>query len=257
MRRRRTPLNGPGDRRVMRGSYMGFTTVRRLLAAATTVGLLAVPAAMTVTTPIQNMVESFGCEYPDSAATKTTLDLANSVGEYGEPNSATATVTSGVGTPTGDVAFRLDGRTYVRRLSGGTATFQFPTLDAGETYRVRVYYRGDCGFKKSSSPYKNYTVLKASIYADAVVVDGRRAIFSATFTNRNGDPAPDGRAAFSVSKNGDTIRYGEAAVRGGTATVDRGDLGGGTYQLEVVYLGSSNFTGVPDYVTFEVARSRR
>jgi len=90
----------------------------------------------------------------DKAATTTSLATSGSPSTQGNPVTFTATVSSSVGTPAGNVVFK-DGTTLLGTvvLSGGTAQFITSTLAAG-THTIHANYQGNGNYAVSSGKVK-------------------------------------------------------------------------------------------------------
>lgn len=123
--------------------------LKRSLASAVAVGTviamasLTSPATVSSAPAIEHMA---GCKpkYPAKIATSTSVSVEKSMQRYGESNSATATVSSGVGTPEGWVRFSTSGWSDWERLSGGSASTSLPKLRAGKTYRISAKFYPSC-----------------------------------------------------------------------------------------------------------------
>jgi hypothetical protein len=105
----------------------------------------------------------------DITAASTTTDLsaepASSV--VGEQVTFTASVTSGGGTPTGQVSFR-DGGNEIGQgtLAAGVATFATTALTAG-THSITAHYLGNGAFGTSASSTLDYSVGAANVAPNA------------------------------------------------------------------------------------------
>lgn len=90
--------------------------------------------------------------YPPSVVTSTELTLDKTTVNQGESNTAHVKVSSGAGTPTGTVTFKVAGRQATVTLGpDGTASWDLPTdLPPGATYNVTARYNGAGVYKPSS-----------------------------------------------------------------------------------------------------------
>lgn len=96
--------------------------------------------------------------------TKTTLQSSEPTATYGQAVTLTATVsaTSGLGTPSGSVAFLENGvKVGTATLSDGRATFAAKGLNVGSQDFTAVY-EGTTGFEGSTSPVLLQKVTKAA-----------------------------------------------------------------------------------------------
>jgi hypothetical protein len=98
----------------------------------------------------------------DPASTTTTLASKPNPSVYGQMVTFTATVTSGVGTPTGTVTFK-DGKTTLGTgpLNAGIATFTTSSLSVGR-HTITAAYPGTDYYKSSTSAKLTQTVNQAS-----------------------------------------------------------------------------------------------
>ncbi len=100
------------------------------------------------------------CQPVPPAATSTTLVSSNDPSAFGQTTTLTATVSSGAGTPTGNVEFR-DGATPIATvaLSGGVATYATAAFSVG-VHNLSAVYAGATGYAGSSG-LDTHTVVKA------------------------------------------------------------------------------------------------
>ena len=222
------------------------------LLAASTFGLGAVTSASarTVCGP---------AGYAAPIATTTSLSLSRTVGEYGSVNNAKVRVSSGVGTPSGNVRISVGGfATYTVKLNGnGVAQQKLPrTLAAGTTYKVTASYAGQGNCQASGPDSKFYTVVRAH-----TAVRG----FEAKDVRSGGRPQVSGSVA---ARKGTTVR-GQVQIRlvhngkvRQTRTVDlhRGAFGAtfkrttasGGWTAQATFLSNRSFRGSSDTTTFRV-----
>jgi hypothetical protein len=99
----------------------------------------------------------------NAAGTTTTVVSGLNPSAFGQSVTFTATVTSGAGTPSGNVNF-LDGATVLatKALSSGTASFSTSTLSAG-AHSITAAYLGVANYAVSTSTVLTQTVT-ASLY---------------------------------------------------------------------------------------------
>ena len=102
-----------------------------------------------------------------SAATTTSLSAEPASAVEGGEVTFTANVTSGGGTPTGQVSFRDDGVEIGQgTLTAGVATFSTSSLTAG-THPITAQYLGDGTFSTSTSSPLGYSVATANVAPSA------------------------------------------------------------------------------------------
>lgn len=161
----------------------------------------------------------------------------------------TATVTAGVGTPTGNVNFTIDGVPYVGNpvaLVAGVATLTGYTFPTGGTKPITADYLGGVGFNTSSSTTYNQGVrfntstVTTTVANPSEANDGYDVI--ATVTSSGGTPT--GNVYFGV--DGSTFPFGPFGLVAGVATWSIPDNTGGTAPGDVIpyygqYQGSSTF----------------
>lgn len=137
--------------------------------ASATVSALTV-GSHTVTATFTSSDGSFATTTSSSAsltvaqATVTPLlSVQSATPVYGAPNSATVTLTSIVGTPTGTVQFTIDGSTSGSpvAVSSGIAHYTLPTLSAGK-HIIAAIYSGDTDFSAATVAGLAITVAQAT-----------------------------------------------------------------------------------------------
>ncbi|HET7735993.1 MAG TPA: Ig-like domain-containing protein [Nocardioidaceae bacterium] len=203
-------------------------------------GLVLTAAPVTVAAP---QIVQVACPYPATIASSTNLTLSRYVAQFGAVTSATITVSSGAGTPGGQVRLVVNGKSKgLKTLSAGTATYQLPRrLAARKTHTVKAEYVGSCVHQPSAST-KSYSVFKAKTSTRGKVVKAKAAKFRARVTASTGILVKSGKVAFVVKKaNGTKVRAGIRKVRRGVARVDLKNLPRGNYKLVTRYLGTGNF----------------
>jgi len=185
------------------------------------------------------------------ADTTTALVSSSRPSAFGERVTFTATVrvvAPGDGTPSGTVAFEIDGQDAGSiHLSGGAATISMSDLSVG-THVVRAVYSGTGDFEGSGDSLTQ-TVDRADT-GTQVVSSANPAVLasSVTFTaqvvvNAPGDGTPTGTIQFRV--DGADLGPG-VPLRGGSASMTASDLPAGTHTIAAVYSGDGNFTGSSD-----------
>ncbi len=246
-------------RSVFGRSLASTTAAGSVLALAGLVG----PAAV-VSVPSLSLV---ACRdnYPNAVRTAANLDLSDSLVEYGTRPTASVTVSSTTGRPTGSVRFVVDGRSWDVALSGGRASQTLPgNLEANETYTVRARFVPDCatGQFAPSSDSQALTVFKAATRVGPVVASGTKRSKSLAIEAVVGSrsKSPEGEAKVVVSKGRQEFKKKVDVVPvGGGDSLVRATFGKqvrslGTWDVEVVYLGSDNFKSSRKSTTFTVTR---
>lgn len=144
-----------------------------------TLGPTAGPNMMTATASGLNTVTFDATASAATTTTSLSAEPASSV-EL-EQVTFTANVTSGGGTPTGQVSFR-DAGTEIGQgtLTSGVATFSTTVLTAA-THPITAHYLGDGTFGTSASSTLNYTVAAANV-APSALADGFNVNEDATLT---------------------------------------------------------------------------
>ena len=181
----------------------------------------------------------------DSISLLTTTP-ANGVLVYGAAAGFTATVTpqSGTQTPTGTVAFTVDGVTQAPiAMTAGAATYSTSTLTAG-SHTLSAMYSGDSTFASvGTTSAITVSVGKASTSAvltssTASSVQAQSVTLTASVT-ASGSIAPTGSVTFL---NGVNV-LGSAQLNGsGVATFTTASLAVGSDSLTAVYAAGTNFS---------------
>jgi parallel beta-helix repeat protein len=153
----------------------------------------------------------------------------------------TATVTAGIGTPTGSVTFS-DGTTVIGTgtLSGGQATLTTAALGAG-SHSVSAAYGGDATYAPSTSSVLTETVSAASSTTTLASTPnpstfGDSVTFTATVASSSGVPT-DGSVTFSDG----SIVIGLGTVVNGQASASTAALAAGTHAITASYGGSAAY----------------
>lgn len=251
----------------------GTTTDRHTPVAVVGLSTRVVSRARLTTTALDGGARSITASYGgdgghdgsvSSALTQVVTPVASTTGlvssktpsVFGESVTFTATVTSGVGTPSGSVGFFADATSLGSApLAAGTASLATSSLAVGD-HAVTAVYGGDGGHDGSSASAVTQTVAKGATTATlgasaAAITLGDTVSFTATVAvSSPAAGAPSGSVGFS---DGGTS-LGTRSVSGGTATLATAALTAGTHTVTATYDGDGNFTGATtDPVTVTVA----
>jgi hypothetical protein len=176
------------------------------------------------------------------SATATTVGVTSSLNPSmsGQSVTFTATVSTSLGTPTGNVSFK-DGATVLGTgtLSGGTAALSTAALAVGN-HSITATYSGDSNFVASISPALVQTVSQAattttitsSLNPSEV---GKSVTFTATVSSSGG--TPNGTVAFM---DGPAL-LGTGILSSGVATFTTSSLTLGSHTITANYAGVANF----------------
>jgi flagellar hook assembly protein FlgD len=174
-------------------------------------------------------------------ATSTVLTASANPSSLGQQVVFTAKVTSGAGTPTGNVVFSKDGTTLATSpLNNGVATFSISTLDEGE-HVIQAVYNGTDTFEGSQATRVQEVVddrTATTVMLNAApnpAVPGEQIVFTATVSAGAGTPT--GNVVFS--KDGNTL--GTSPLNNGVATFTTSTLGAGQHTIEARYEGNNDF----------------
>ncbi len=183
------------------------------------------------------------------APTQTGLAMAGSPAEYGQSVTLTATVSSGAGTPAGEVQFTDAGGAEpvslgTVALSGGQAVLKTATLTVS-AHSITASYAGSGDFAASTSntvgpvikPAPTTTQLSASVTA---AVYGQPVSFTAQVTSATGVPVSEGTVTF-VS---DGSAIGTGTVRNGTASLTTSALA-----VSAGHKVTADFAGATDFAS--------
>ena len=228
-------------------------------AAVMTAGAGLVLAPMSLMGPQLTLV---ACEeYSAPVATETDLWLGQSMGRYGSPNRAYVDVDAADGSdPIGSVTFYVNGEEYDTVTvdeDGEASTNLRRDLKAQETYTIHAEFDGDCQYADSNSTPAFYTVHKggsesnpgmgnkrsAEASGAEAAASKRKAQFRSTFEGSEGLDPQDGKAKFTVRREGrkKVIRSKTVSLNDGFAAVDLPNLSRGRYVLTTKFLGNENF----------------
>lgn len=171
--------------------------------------------------------------------THTEVTLDRSAALRGEAVTATASVTSRTGTPTGQVAFTVGGVETVVSLSNGSASVVLPALTTGLHQVVASFTPGDpTRFIASSSQPRELRVQDASTLvlslSAASTASDRPVVATATVSGSGGTPA--GTVRFDVGG-----RSVSGVLVNGTVSASLPSLAPGEYQVRATYVPVSEF----------------
>ncbi|WEK03857.1 MAG: Ig-like domain repeat protein [Candidatus Devosia phytovorans] len=177
------------------------------------------------------------------AATAIAVTTSPASPSFGQPITATATLTSTTGTPaTGDVTFLVDGVARVPVTpTGGVASLNLGVLSAG-SHTIVAQFAGDTHF----SPVAGSTTVTLSAAATSMVLDatpdparfGDAVMLTATLASDAGTPG--GTVIFIV----DGQAQAPATVNGaGVASLTTSALTVGTHSVTATYAANGNYLG--------------
>jgi hypothetical protein len=153
----------------------------------------------------------------------------------------TATVSSGLGTPTGSVSFtdNRDGFLGQGQLNNGVATLMISSLEEGN-HTVTAYYSGDNNYAGSTSnlltqmvnPAATSTALMSSLNPS---IHSQAVTFTATVTSTTPlGGTPTGSVRFTDSRDG---FLGQGQLNNGVATLMSSSLEEGNHTITAYYSG--------------------
>jgi hypothetical protein len=175
------------------------------------------------------------------AATTTTVISSVNPSALNQSVTFTATVSSGLGTPTGTVTF-TDGSNPLgtSTLINGQASFSTAALTLG-SHSILAAYAGDANFQSSSSTTLNQVVLAATtttlISSVNPSLPGQPVTFTAGVVGSGGTPT--GTVTFKDGSN----TLGTATLSSGQAIFVISSLAQGAHSITAVYGGDANFQG--------------
>ncbi|WGX95434.1 Ig-like domain-containing protein [Nocardioides sp. L-11A] len=186
-------------------------------------------------------------------ATSTSSAVSPASAAHGQPVTLSATVSTGAGTPTGDVVFTVEG-TEVGRAGVGTdgkASVVVDDLTVGSNPVVATY-AGDDVYAGSAASPRTVTVAKASVSVTldssaGTTVSGEAIAYTATVAvQAPGGGTPAGSVQLLV----------DGGAVGGPVALDNGvavfapltSLGAGTHTVEAQYAGNGQYQGGSDQV---------
>jgi hypothetical protein len=192
----------------------------------------------------------------NQATPSVTLTTSGSPSTQGQPVTFTATVTSGVGSPTGTVTFTVDGTPGSPvPLSGTTATFSTSTLGVGG-HSVFATYNGDTNFvfttsntvsQQVNAAAQNTTTTLAALPTSSTF--GQSVSFTATVS----PAAATGTVTFFDNGN----QIGSMPLSGGTASINYAGLSTSTHtNITAHYSGDASFNpSTSSPLTFTVGQA--
>jgi adhesin/invasin len=171
-----------------------------------------------------------------AAATTTSLSAEPASAVEGGEVTFTANVTSGGGTPTGQVSFRDDGVEIGQgTLTAGVATFSTSSLTAG-THPITAQYLGDGTFSTSTSSPLGYSVATANV-APSAQADAFNVNEDATLT-----VAAGGVLGNDDDDDGDGLTAQLVLGPGNAQSFVLNSNGSFTYTPEADFNGNDSFT---------------
>lgn len=163
-------------------------------------------------------------------------------GTFGHGGSATVTVSSAAGTPTGNVTISVDGWQSTAALSNGTASFTVPGTVAAGSQSFSASYAGDATVAPSTDT-KVYTVGQSGVTLaetfPAKVKAGKRGVGTIVVTIPSSSVKAGGTV---VIKKGAKV-VGRGTVVNGVATIKLAKLVRGKNKLVAAYSGSAGTLG--------------
>jgi hypothetical protein len=178
--------------------------------------------------------------------TATTVQLSGpNPTTYGQSASIAALVSSGIGTPNGNVTlFDTAVPVATAALVNGQVTFGVASLNAG-SHSLSVQYSGDGGFAPSTSSAVTQSVLSAGTTTQLTSsVNPSRASEAVVFTALVSPVSPGGgvpTGSVQFIRAGAVIAT--APLNNGTALVTISSLSVGKHQFQARYVGSPNHAG--------------
>ncbi|WP_408898555.1 Ig-like domain repeat protein [Nocardioides sp. R1-1] len=182
-------------------------------------------------------------------STASSVSPANAV--HGQPVTLSASVSTGAGTPTGDVVFTVDGAEVGRAGVGadGNAAVVVTDLPVGSNAVVATY-TGDDVYAGSAAAPRTVTVAKASVAvaldaSDDTTVSGEAVSFTATVAvEAPGGGTPGGTVQLLVDGTavGDPVALDSGVAVFPPVTT----LRAGTHTVEARYAGSSAYQAGSD-----------
>lgn len=188
-----------------------------------------------------------GGQIIDKAAVSMVLSSSASPAIFGQPVTISALLSSGGGTPAGDVVFTVNGTTYTVTPSGGRADLPLSALEPG-FYTVTASYAGNGSFASTTAALASgLTVQRVSsvltlsgsgspsVYGDPVTVN---AVVTST-------PAATGTVIFTV----DGVPQPSQSLVNGSAALVLTSPNVGMHAISAAYSGDSHVTPSTDTLT--------
>lgn len=190
------------------------------------------------------------------ASANVMLSIDNASQIYGAANSATVTIATSSGTPTGTVQFLIDGVNSGTPVpvSGGIAKYALPTLTAGK-HVITAAYSGDSSFASANAAGITVTVSQATA-AVALTTNpstantGASIMLTANVTSSAG--APSGTIQFFT---GSTALGSPVQLTAGIATLSTTALPSGRDSVTATYSGDTNFGTITSLATTVIVKT--
>ncbi len=186
----------------------------------------------------------------NQASSSTSLSSAPNPSVFSQPVTFTAAVTSGSGSPTGTVAFKIGSTTIsgcgTRAILAGEATCTTATLSFGTT-AVTAVYAGDTNFVTSTSTPHGQVVGQAESTTTVASDDDssiwqQAVTFTATVASTSPATGTVGVGSVSFATDGDPIPGCNAQpVTAGTATCTTSDLPVGSGSITADFVGTTDY----------------
>jgi len=192
------------------------------------------------------------------APTSTTLTISAPQSAYGQPVTATATVSATPGPPDGDVVFSVDGVATKANLgASGVASLVLPKAMVGQHAVVATFVPDPrVDQQGSASPTQTWTVAQVRARLQVRVIGKGARIPTSVQVKAAGEygSRPTGRVRFVVRRTADRTRVVVAQRLSSTAVAlaELGKLEKGKYRLEVTYVGDSQHLRERRVETFRV-----
>lgn len=185
--------------------------------------------ASTVSAPFENMTN-----YTPKAVTDTELSLDRNVMCRYSRNVAHVDVSSGVGTPKGQVTISVAGQSVTKWLRDGSTSWVLPRGLPRGTYKVRAHYHGNDRYRGSNDS-ESLTVKRCR----GGEVQGEEGF-------GDGDKAGGDNAGNDGANRPGTVAGVDAAAGGGTSADGLGDTGasGSTTLLALLGVGLLGLGGL-------------
>lgn len=166
--------------------------------------------------------------------------------------SATATASSGFGTPTGSVTFFTDQEVSLGQavLVDGHATLSIPGLLLPRDYEIFAVYSGDDDYTSKASTVRGLTVVQPPVaqqttttlrFSPTPVYSGDPIMATAAVTTTDGTPVTIGTVQFSFK--GQDIGSPVGLGTDGTASLPFPWQAAGEYKVAATYAGVETFAG--------------
>jgi Bacterial Ig-like domain (group 3) len=195
-----------------------------------------------------------------ASPTTTTLTISRSTAAYGQDVSASATVTSPSGVPSGEVAFTVDGTvTRARVGKDGVASLVLPDRAIGTHTVTATFVPADAlMYVGGTSVTKLLTVSKAETLLKIPVTGRTTTTVTRLGVKAKGryDTVPTGKVRIKVKRLGKPGKWARNRTlsAAGTARIGLGILAAGRYRAVVVYKGDTNHLEARKIKTFRVKK---